>query len=271
MRRSPPPSPTDAWRVARPGLWLPPLVALGVVALAWQLYASGHPLVLPTVPAVFAELASHLGMFATNAGQTLQELAIGGGGGFLVAVLLAVAMSEVRVVERAVMPLAVAVNVTPVVSIAPALTFGFGVASHVPRYLVTGLVVFFPCLVNALLGLRSTEPAVLDVARTLDAGRAEVLWRLKLPSALPFLFAALRLAVPLGLVGAVVAEFSVTQVGVAGLGGIIWSAQQFSNGLAEMFAAVLVLTLIGVALTLVVVLLERRVLGWHALGRRPAP
>lgn len=268
------PAPTSAaarlWRASRAGTWLPPLVALGVVAGAWQLYASAHPLVLPTVPAVFDELANNPNLFVRDAGQTLLEVVVGTGCGFATAFLLAVAMSQLRVVERAVMPLAIALNVTPIVSIAPALTLMLGVRTLVPRYLVTALVVFFPFLVNALLGLRAADPAVLDLAHTLDANAAELLWRVRLPSALPFLFAAARVGVPLGLVGAVVAEFSITSAGNAGLGGLIWSAAQYGNGLPEVFAAILILALVGVALTLVVVVLERRVLSWHAVGGRSA-
>ncbi len=252
----------------RAGVWLPPLVALGIVAGGWQLYAAGHPLVLPTVPAVFAELGHQPGLFAHDAAQTLVELGVGAGSGFAAALLCAIGMSEVRVLERAVMPLAVALNVTPIVSIAPVLTVIFGL-SVIPRYLVTALVVFFPVLVNALVGLRSADPAVLDLARTLDAGRLEVLGRIRLPAALPFFFAAARVGVPLGLVGAVVAEFSVsTYAGSGGLGNLIWTAAASGNGLPEVFASILLLAVIGIVLTLAVVLLERRVLAWHAAAPR---
>ncbi|MCU1492102.1 MAG: binding-protein-dependent transport system inner rane component [Acidimicrobiaceae bacterium] len=253
-----------AWRASRAGSWLPTLVALAVVAGVWQLVALHNPSVLPTVPQVFREIADHPGLFARDTGATLRETAVGalvaGDGAFL----LAVAMSELPLVERAIMPLAVALNVTPVVAIAPALTLilGFGAA---PRYVVTGIVVFFPFLINCLVGLRSVDPEVLEVARSLNASRAEVLWRLRIPSSLPLLFAAARICLPLAVVGAVVAEFS-TSGSSSGLGSQIVIAEQYAE-LPTIFASILLLAAIGIALTLATFALERWLLGWHRAAR----
>lgn len=250
----------------RVGLWLPTLVALGLLAGAWQLYAVHNPYVLPTVPAVFDRLGAEPGLFARQTGTTLQELAVGAGIGFAAAFLIAIAMSELPLVERAVMPLAVALNVTPVVAIAPALGVIVGTSS-LPRYLVAGIVVFFPFLINTLVGLRAADPAVLELAKSLDASHLEVLWRVRLPSSLPYLFAGARICLPLALVGAVVAEFTTTS-SAGGLGVLIDSAEG-SDDLPTIFAAILLLAAVGIALTLAVVLLERRLLAWHDDGRRP--
>lgn len=253
----------------RPGRWLPTVAALAVLAGAWQLFALHNPTLLPTVPSVFEQLGRQPGLYARDLGTTLEEAAIGASCGFAVAFVLAVAMSEVPIVERAVMPLAVALNVTPVVAIAPMITLVAGVTSLVPRDIVAGLVVFFPFLVNSLVGLRAADPAVLEVAQSLDASRREVLWRIRLPSSLPFLFAAARIGLPLSVVGAVVAEFTTSGRSV-GLGALIVAAE-YTYDLPEIFAAIMLLALLGVGLTLLVVLTERRVLRWYVpAGRRPS-
>ncbi len=249
----------------RARIWLPPVVGLGLIALIWQLVAIHNPYLLPRVPAVFDQLGARPGLYVRDAGATLEEVGVGAGVAFAGAFLLALAMSEIALVEHAVMPLAVALNVTPVVSIAPALTVMLG-PTTAPRYVVTGIVVFFPVLVNSLVGLRAADPAVVDVARTLDASRREVLVHVRIPASLPYLFAAARICLPLAVVGAVVAEF--TTAGPArGLGALILTAAQ-NDDLPTVFAAILVLAFVGVALTLAVTLVERRLLRWHTSGRR---
>jgi NitT/TauT family transport system permease protein len=170
---------------------------------------------------------------------------------------LAIVMVHVEVIEQAVMPLAVVLNVTPVIAIAPALAlaFGFGVA---PKYLLTAIITFFPLLVNALVGLRSIDRRALDIARTLNASRWEILWHLRLPSSLPYLFAGARVCLPLAVVGAVVAEFVVAGT-QGGLGSVISIALNYSE-LASVYAAIGCLAIMGVVLTGVVVVLERRML-----------
>ncbi|MCU1495751.1 MAG: transporter permease [Acidimicrobiaceae bacterium] len=245
----------------RSNVWLPPLVAFGLLVLVWQLVATHEPpQTVATVPATLAALGDRPGLFWHDTLVTLQEMAVGLGASFVVAFTLAVVMVHVRVVERAIMPLAVVLNVTPVIAYAQGLVilFGFGIA---PRYVVTGIIVFFPFLVNSLIGLRSVDREALDVLRTLDASRWEVLWRLRLPSSLPFLFAAGRICVPLAITGAVVAEFTTTGAS-AGLGSLIVVASGYGQ-VAVIYAAILVLAVLGLVLTLGVTLLERRLLSWH--------
>ncbi|HVC24730.1 MAG TPA: ABC transporter permease subunit [Acidimicrobiales bacterium] len=254
-------------RRLRVGVWLPPLVVLGILVGVWQVVALHEPPhAVATVPATLSELAHNPGMFWRNTLVTLQEVAVGLATSFVVAFALAVAMVHLEVVERAVMPLAVALNVTPVIAYAPGLVFllGFGIG---PRYVVTAIVVFFPFLVNSLVGLRSVDPRALDLFRTLHASRREVLLRLRLPSSLPFLFAAARICLPLSVVGAVVAEFT-TSGSNAGLGSVIASANQQLE-VPVIYASVIVLAALGLVLTLAVTLVERRVLAWHPAGSGP--
>jgi NitT/TauT family transport system permease protein len=255
-------------RWTRPSLWLPPLIAFATLALAWQLYATSHPYVLPTIPDIFHELTRRPDFYFRNALTTLKETVVGAVCAMVIAFVLAVIMSEVRVFERAVMPIAVMLNVTPIIAVAPGLVvaFGFGMA---PKYIVVGIIVFFPFLINSLIGLRSVDPLVLDVVTTLHASRWETLWKLRLPSSLPFLCAAARICFPLSVIGAVVAEFSAPG-STNGLGTTIVNAASVSN-LKTVYTCVLVLSMLGILLTLVAVTLQRRLLRYHAASSSPRP
>lgn len=251
-----------AW--TRPGRWLPPLVAFAALVGVWQVLADHDRYLLPRPGTTAAQLLGHPGLYLHDARATLVEALVGLAIGFASACLLSLVMSEVEVVERAVLPLAVVLNVTPVVALAPALVvaFGFGAA---PKIIVTAVIVFFPALINALIGLRSADPAVLDVLRSLDAARREVLWHVRLPAALPYLFAAARVCLPLSVVGAVVAEL-VAPGSSAGLGTLI-SQSAANSQLPQVYAAILCLAALGVALTGLVVVAERRALAWQPARR----
>ena len=242
---------------------LPGAVLLGVLALTWQLVAVHNTYLVPRIGAIWDQLVDNPREFVDAAGNTLQESAVGLGASFAVAFSLAIVMSHIRVVERAVMPVAVIINVTPVVSLAPglAVALGFGMA---PRYLVTGIIVFFPMLINSLIGLRSVDPEALQYFASLDASRLEVLLHLRIPSSLPFLFAAARICFPLSIIGAVVAEFSTAGTS-NGLGSLIELASQqgTSKSLPEAYAAIFCLAVLGLSFTLAVTLVERRLLSWH--------
>lgn len=149
-------------------------------------------------------------------------------------------------------------KVTPIVALYPllAIWFGFGIG---PKVAIAALITFFPMLVNAIVGLRSVDPQALDAMRVLAASRWEVFRRLRFPSSLPYVFAALRISVPLSLVGAVVAEFL---SGSSGMGQLILIAGGAFDTPA-LFGAVFVLATLGVSLTALVGYVEGHVLDWH--------
>jgi NitT/TauT family transport system permease protein len=249
-----------AWTV------LPPL-GIGVLLLAgweaWVRLRDVRSYILPPPTAVFEALQANPGRYANALGDSLMTAL----GGLLLASLvafgLAVLMAHSRLLERALYPPALLVKVTPIVAIYPLLViwFGFGMG---PRVAVAALITFFPMLVNAVVGLRSIDPQALDVLRVLNASRWQIFWRLRLPSSLPYVFAALRISVPLSLVGAVVAEFL---SGSSGMGQLILIA----NGDFDtpgLFGAVFVLAALGVTLTIGVSYVEGRVLTWHESSGR---
>jgi NitT/TauT family transport system permease protein len=251
-----------AW--VRPSVWLPLTVMLALLAVLWQYGARRLPYLLPSLPRVGRSLTSNPGYYVHNALVTLGEATAGLAAGFAAAFVLAVLTSELPLVRRAVMPIAVVLNVTPLVAIAPALVVAFGFGP-LPKLIITGLICFFPILINTATGLRSVPLQVLQVYRTLDAGRLEVLWHLRIPNALPFLFAALRIVFPLSIIGAVVAEMSAAG-STRGLGTAI-SVASSMNQLPVVYASVFVLAFMGVLLLLAVTLVERRALRWHDSAR----
>lgn len=243
----------------RVGLWLPPLIAFVIAAVLWQLVALNNPYVIPTLDAIGASLVGDAGMYAANLLVTAQEVVIGAAAGILAGFLLAVVMAEFDLVERAVMPLVVVVMVTPIVAIAPALVvaFGFGMT---PKYIVTALVVFFPMLVNSLAGLREVDGRALDVMRTLHASRWEIFRHLRFPGSMPYFFAGLRIALPLAIVGAAVAEF-VAAGQQAGLGSLVTVSAAQAN-LPVTWASIALLCVMGVVLVSLLAIVRKRVLWW---------
>jgi NitT/TauT family transport system permease protein len=254
MRRRP------ALALLRPALWLPLAVLLALLGGAWQWGARTWPYLLAPLPKIGSSLADNLTYYLRNAAITLGEAVGGLAIGFAAAFALAVLISEVPVARRAIMPIAVVLNVTPLVAIAPALVvaFGFGAA---PKLVITALICFFPILINTATGLRSVPAQVLQVYRTVRASRLELLLHLRVPSALPYIFAALRIVFPLSVIGAVVAEMTAAG-GAGGLGTVISNASS-ADQLAVVYAAIFVLAVMGAGLLLIVTLAGHLALRWH--------
>jgi ABC-type nitrate/sulfonate/bicarbonate transport system permease component len=161
-----------------------------------------------------------------------------------------------RVLDRMLTPLVVVSQTIPVITLAPLLALWFGYGS-LPRVVVCALVAFFPLAVTTLDGLRSTDPDLLLLLKSVSASRWDVFWKVRLPQAGPFLVAGMRTGVTLCLVGAVVAEWTGSG---RGLGYIVLSANS-RLATAQAFAAVFIICLLGLAAYAGVGLLEKRV-GW---------
>lgn len=249
-------TPRDSMLVA-----LLPTIVFTLIIGGWEAYvrASGVERYLLPPPTEIAQALAdepmrYIGAAATSFGAAMGGLLIATVGAFA----LGVVMAHSRALERALYPPALLLKVMPIVAVYPLflIWFGFGIW---PRILITALITFFPVLVNTVIGLRSVDPQAHDFMRALHASRSQIFWRLRLPSSLPYLFAALRISVPLSLIGAVVAEFL---SGSAGMGQLILVANGDFDTPA-LFGAVVVLAAMGVSLTVGISYLERRVLDWH--------
>lgn len=243
-----------------PKIWAPFVVLLVVLGLLWNLGAEKMPYLLPPLGDVYDVLRAQPGYFVENALITLGEAWVGLAIGFVVATLLAVLVSESKLARRAVMPVAVVLNVTPLVAIAPVLVvaFGFGMA---PKLILTSLICFFPILINTAVGLRSVSRQTLQVFQSMDASRWEVLRHVRIPTAMPYVFAALQIVFPLSVIGAVVAELSAAGA-AGGLGTVIQVATSM-NRMAMVWASIFVLAAMGALMLLLVTVLQRQALRWR--------
>ncbi|NYD65545.1 ABC transporter permease [Agromyces atrinae] len=244
----------------RPSRWLPLTIMIVLLAVLWQIGSVTMPYLLPPLSAIGETLVGNPGYYLTNAWVTLQEALLGLVFAFIASSILAIAISEVAVLRRAIMPIAVVLNVTPLVAIAPALVVAFGFGPE-PKLIVTAIICFFPILINVSVGLRSVPTSVVQFYTTVAASRAEMLWHVRVPNALPYLFAALKIVLPLSIVGAVVAEMFAPGA-AEGLGTAI-SLASSNNKLSVIYASIFILAVMGATLLAIVTAVERRVLHWH--------
>jgi NitT/TauT family transport system permease protein len=244
-----------------------PLI-LGVALLAlWQGIVAARqipPYVLPAPSAIGHALADNFSSLMASLWSTLTVTLEGLVAALIAGVALAVGFSQSRQFERMLYPYAVILQVTPVVAIAPLILIWVGFEHiNAALVLIAALVAFFPILSNTTLGLKSADFNLVDLMRLYGATRWQVLWRLRLPAALPYLLGAMKIAGGLALIGAVVAEF------VAGSGtatGLAWRIVEAGNRLeiATMFAALALLALLGIAIFAAFSLLEWALLHrWH--------
>lgn len=238
----------------------PPLVAFAVLFGGWELFVRSRDvshLVLPAPSAIAREVWDAPGFWLEQARVTGWEALLGLLAATAVAAVLAVLMTEVGAMDRALSPVVTMVQVTPVIALATPLVIwlGFGLA---PKIVMAALITFVPMVVNLTTGLRSVDPSCDEVLRSVGASRLDVFRTLRVPHALPYLFSALRVCVGLALIGALVAEWFGS---TAGLGRTMTQARN-ALAITELWAAVGVLMLMGVVGTGVVRLVERRCLRW---------
>ncbi|AQZ53492.1 MAG: ABC transporter permease [Martelella sp.] len=198
--------------------------------------------------------------FATlmaNFWPTLLEAVLGFLFGNLVAVLIAIAFVHSRMVERAFFPLAVFINTVPILAIAPILVLIFG-SGLTAKVMIAALICFFPTLVNMVRGLNSASPQILELTRVLSASKSEVFWKVRLPSSLPFLFSALKIAATTCVIGAIVGEWVGANMG---LGALILDAT-FNFRSALLYATVFLSSGLSVLLFACVTLAERLIVRW---------
>ncbi|HML39525.1 MAG TPA: ABC transporter permease [Bellilinea sp.] len=240
-------------------------IAWGIVALflfGWELTVrlARIPIyLLPAPSRVLRTLWENPAIYATATLYTLGEALAGLLIGILAGTLIACLLTLMPGIEDGVMTLAILVKSTPMVAIAPLLTIwlGFGI---LPKIIITALLTFFPVLVNVLSGLQRVDAALLDLFSSWNANRWEVFKYLRGPSALPYIFAALKISAPLALIGAVVAEWTGAS---GGLGQSMWLAYANLN-LPFLFAAIFILAAIGMLLYRTSVWLERKSIFWQA-------
>lgn len=192
---------------------------------------------------------------------TLEEMLLGFVLAVSIGIPLAVLMFEFPVLERAFYPYVIGSQTVPVFAIAPLLVlwFDFGIASKV---IMAALIVFFAIVLNTLDGLKSTDPDTVNLFRILRATRWQILWKVRIPSALPFIFSGAKIGISISTIGAVIGEWVGAKAGLGYL--MLYANAQLQVSLV--FAAIFCLTLLGLSLFGLMTLLERYVMPWRHQG-----
>ena len=238
-----------------------PVLLIAILFSVWELVVYWLDIpryILPAPSKVLSTIFNEAGVLLGETGYTTVEATLGLRVGVIAAIILGIFASRFALVEKTVMPIAIFVKVTPILAIAPlfAIWFGFGMT---PRILIVAVVTFFPMLVNTITGLRSTDHNTVNYMRSLGAKESEIMFRLRIPFAAPYMLASLKVSVPLSVIGAVIGEWFGSS---RGLGNLI----MVSHGNLDMdtlFAAVFLLASIGIIGISLVSFAERRISFWH--------
>jgi NitT/TauT family transport system permease protein len=198
----------------------------------------------------------HWALFTAK--EALAGFALGAGIGFLLAIVL----SQSTLLRRGILPFIVVSQTVPLLAIAPMVVVGLGtkgVEPWVAVAVIASYLTFFPVAINTLRGLHSADPRALELMRSYAAGRSNVLWRLRVPTSLPFVFSALKIAATASVIGAIIGETPASLQG--GLGyAIVNFNQYYSIQPANLWATIIVCALLGIAFFLAIVIVEKIVL-----------
>lgn len=239
------------------------VVVLGIIEAVVRIFDIAT-YVLPAPTSVFRKVGTDWDVIGPALGSTLQVLFLGFLIGVAAGFLLAVAMAQSRLVLRGIYPQLIASQAIPVIAIGAALTiwFGFGMT---PKLIIVALIVFFPVVVNVIDGLRNVDRDLVSLARTMGAGTIQIFLRIHLPATLTPLFSALKLAATFSVTGAVFAEWTATEN--YGVGNYLLEKNSRLD-VTGVFAAILVLAVIGILFFLLVALVERYVTPWKTRSTR---
>jgi len=247
--------------------WGPAVVVfLGGIAL-WEGYTRGagvEKFLLPPLSDILRTLWDDRETFFSAGWFTFKEalggFAIGSGAAIVVALVLA----RWRGVGRAVMPYAIAANAVPIIAFAPITNNWFGLLNPLSKMAIAAVLCFFPVLVNTLRGLTSVRPQQIELMRSYACGEIDIFRRVRIPTALPFIFAALKIATVLAMIGAIVGDyFGGSQEAL----GILIRRSAGIFAFQEAWAAIVVASLLGIGFYAAVALLERLTMNWHPSAR----
>ncbi len=237
------------------------MLSFVVFLAAWKLATvlGGYPEYILPAPEVVGERAWRAiatGILWEHSAVTLLEIVLGFVAGATAAVLTGIALGKSVLIEKVLSPYIVAAQAVPILALAPLLDIWFG-GGLLARVMICALIVFFPIAIATMVGIRSVDPLLTEMLRSLGATNQQRTRLLEVPSALPVIFGGLRVGVTLAVIGAVVAEWAGASTG---LGMLINIANQGLFDTPLMFVALATLAFIGLVFYGLVVLVERRLL-----------
>ncbi len=244
--------------------WLIPIFLIVLAIASWEIAVRLRDTprwFLPPPSAVMTALIDSRRTLLHHTLVTLEEVGLGFVLSFVLGIAFALAIASSRVVERAFYPFVVASQAIPIIALAPILLIWFGYGMT-PKVIVVALICFFPIVVNTVDGLRSVDPELIDLLRSMGASNWTTYRVVRLPSSLPYLFSGTRIAAAVSVIGALIGEWVGSSAGLGYY--MIRSAGQFATD--KVFAAVLISALLGLVLFGIVSLLERLLLPWQRVG-----
>jgi NitT/TauT family transport system permease protein len=244
---------------------LQPAIVIVGFFLVWE--AAGRLLqipsfILPLPSAIFVEIVTHPWEYAVDTYYTVGACLLGFGFALVIGIAAAIGIVYSRVLESTLYTLLVSLNSIPKIALAPLfiIWMGMNVSSKVA---ISMLIALFSVVIDTVLGLRSVDTDTLDMVRSMRAGPLQILWKIRFPTALPAMFAGMKVAISLALVGAIAGEFVASQVG---LGYVILTAQGMMQT-TRVFAAILLLGVAGTVLFYIIVFFEHLAVPWHVSHR----
>ena len=256
-----------AWLVRRLRIdeWIYPTAAIVAFIVLWDFSVrifNIKTVVLPSPGQVYDSLIADWGQLAPHLWFTIYEILAGFALSVVIGIAIAIAIVTWRPIEKSIYPLLVGSQVVPKIALAPlfVIWFGFGIE---PKILIAFLIAFFPVVISTVVGLRSVEVEKLYLARSMGASEIQMFFKIKLPNAMPSVFAGFKLSITAAVIGAIVGEY----IGAdRGIGRVLLEA----NGDMEtelLFAGIVLLSITGVILFLIIDGLERVMIRWHVSQR----
>jgi NitT/TauT family transport system permease protein len=218
-------------------------------------------LILPRPSEILVTMWTRFPVLWPHILQTLYSTMTGFALGVAIGVILGIMVGTSKIAYAVAYPLLVGFSSIPKVAVVPIFVLWFG-SGTTPAVLTAMVICVFPIVVNIATGLATTEPELEDVLKTLGASKSEILWNVSLPRAMPYFFASLKVAITLSFVGAVLSETVASNMGIGNV--MMTASSNFQVSLV--FAGLIILALMGVALYAVFSVLERRVTGWATRG-----
>ena len=241
-----------------------PWIFLGASLILWEgicrLFNVSN-FIFPSLSSTLQALWEFRGPIAQHAWQTFWTTLAGFAIGVVVGVVLGFVIGSSRFMYQGLYPLMVAFNSIPKAAFVPILVVWFGIGT-IPAILTAFLICFFPIVVNVATGLATLEPELEDVLRALGASRMDVLLKVGLPRSLPFFFASLKVAITLAFVGAVISEIVASNLGI----GYLMTSAGSSMRMSLVFAGLIVISLMAMAMYVLFAVLEKRMTGWATRG-----
>jgi NitT/TauT family transport system permease protein len=247
--------------------WIPAAVIFVVGLLAWEFGVKAldvQNFLLPPLSDILDALWNDRSGLMDAALFTFKEAVAGFFVGSAAAIAVALVLARWRALASAVMPYAIAANAIPIIAFAPITNNWFGLLSPWSKIVIAAILCFFPVLVNTLKGLTSVRPASIELMRSYAAGEIEIFRRVRIPTALPYVFSALKVATVLAMIGAIVGDyFGGSQDSL----GIVIRRDAGIFAFEHAWAAIVIASMLGILFYAAVAIVERLAMGWHPSAR----